>query len=950
MDPATAFQIACGAFQLADLCCRTAQTGYEIYKSADGLTHDKSRTEQAAAHIASVAASVELRLDTFQTPDSAPLSLDQQRLKSTCEESVQCSTELRHLLDRIKSKKERGMRDVAMAMWRNKRAATEIDNLKQRSEEYRRRLDSDLLVDITKQLDFSNESQKRLVAQVDIALLRQTIAYRAFEQQFCDMFTQLSSLRDDFTHQQKDLRLAIHHNHSRNAQRKKAQDFIDKLSFPEIYTRETQIVGAYSTTFQWIFKPQNRLQKPWSDFVTFLQGDDSIYWISGQAGSGKSVLLKFVAQHDETSAHLQQWSSGKNVILAKFFFWSAGTKLEKSTTGMLRSLVLQILQKVPQVIDEAVSGNLHEYTLSNGLNFPTAWDAETLSRLLLRIIRLTASGYKVCLMLDGLDELEGDSNDQQVLIDCVKTLANVDNVKLVVSSRPEPHLGEAFYGCPNLRLQELNASDIREFTQGKLASYPDLEKVYNAGDFGDSSLLGFLIHKADGVFLWIALAVNDLARAVQRHDTPAQFRERLLSMDGNITHLFIRMLEDIDPVHRRRLALVLNVFIHHLNRAYHCYITDLGAAIDWPDLDDNGVFAIERTEQLLSDPTNLHTRLEHLVEMCLKQSAGLLDVTDSDPYFEHNDYYPCSEERIWAHYSKFVEEIVILAAAEWGLMTLVNNGFSKYDNDSRQALVQRTTFAAAFGLLGAHKLHPNPEEKLHTIMKLVDSGADPNAPIPKTFRFSLLDPRYIWRSLSYFLDFNIEHSLFDNLLSGLLFSFDYPSRGLGSAASVLACGKTLEAFVSRGADINHEVTYFFLDNDLKAPRHDQWRLRISSSVLFLLETIQKYGDHKDDMMDVINTARDQGARSTSRLLRVESRPDLSTADGYWKTWPCPDCHSELDEELGREFAQRYVSAKHTSADDAGYVNFKNFMLDLKARVECKHVLPAHYLDSVNNGT
>ncbi|KAL9087594.1 MAG: hypothetical protein Q9159_003544 [Coniocarpon cinnabarinum] len=938
MDPATAFQIACGAFQLADLCCRTAQTGYEIYKSADGLTHDKSRTEQAAAHIASVAASVELRLDTFQTPDSAPLSLDQQRLKSTCEESVQCSTELRHLLDRIKSKKERGMRDVAMAMWRNKRAATEIDNLKQRSEEYRRRLDSDLLVDITKQLDFSNESQKRLVAQVDIALLRQTIAYRAFEQQFRDMFTQLSSLRDDFTHQQKDLRLAIHHNHSRNAQRKKAQDFIDKLSFPEIYTRETQIVGAYSTTFQWIFKPQNRLQKPWSDFVTFLQGDDSIYWISGQAGSGKSVLLKFVAQHDETSAHLQQWSSGKNVILAKFFFWSAGTKLEKSTTGMLRSLVLQILQKVPQVIDEAVSGNLHEYTLSNGLNFPTAWDAETLSRLLLRIIRLTASGYKVCLMLDGLDELEGDSNDQQVLIDCVKTLANVDNVKLVVSSRPEPHLGEAFYGCPNLRLQELNASDIREFTQGKLASYPDLEKVYNAGDFGDSSLLGFLIHKADGVFLWIALAVNDLARAVQRHDTPAQFRERLLSMDGNITHLFIRMLEDIDPVHRRRLALVLNVFIHHLNRAYHCYITDLGAAIDWPDLDDNGVFAIERTEQLLSDPTNLHTRLEHLVEMCLKQSAGLLDVTDSDPYFEHNDYYPCSEERIWAHYSKFVEvrlihrsaseflltnpaaksmlsiipceeihdclvrkssrlalntamlskrsggtntgplrmlcrrldeyfqsvhafvsidkqlhlrhldeveqrfvyahsiayecvyaepnqrvtelktpgqkhtsqEIVILAAAEWGLMTLVNNGFSKYDNDSRQALIQRTTFAAAFGLLGAHKLHPNPEEKLHTIMKLVDSGADPNAPIPKTFRFSLLDPRYIWRSLSYFLDFNIEHSLFDNLLSGLLFSFDYPSRGLGSAASVLACGKTLEAFVSRGADINHEVTYFSL--------------------------------------------------------------------------------------------------------------------------------------------
>ncbi|KAB8228167.1 uncharacterized protein BDW43DRAFT_316146 [Aspergillus alliaceus] len=66
------------------------------------------------------------------------------------------------------------------------------------------------------------------------------------------------------------------------------------------------------------------------------------FWIKGKAGSGKSTIMKFVFQQTLTS------KDGRDVNIS-FFFNARGEELEKTTPGMYRSLLFQLLEFVPEL-------------------------------------------------------------------------------------------------------------------------------------------------------------------------------------------------------------------------------------------------------------------------------------------------------------------------------------------------------------------------------------------------------------------------------------------------------------------------------------------------------------------------------------------------------------------------------------------------------------------------
>lgn len=79
-------------------------------------------------------------------------------------------------------------------------------------------------------------------------------------------------------------------------------------------------------------------------FVTWLRERDNIFRVKGKAGSGKSTLMKFICIHPRTTEHLQAWAGGEKIITAKYFFWNAGTELQRSYNGLMRSLLFDILR------------------------------------------------------------------------------------------------------------------------------------------------------------------------------------------------------------------------------------------------------------------------------------------------------------------------------------------------------------------------------------------------------------------------------------------------------------------------------------------------------------------------------------------------------------------------------------------------------------------------------
>jgi len=131
------------------------------------------------------------------------------------------------------------------------------------------------------------------------------------------------------------------------AQRKQQAEnrILGSFSFPSIAARYIQVTKAHASTFEWIFKEESSKDQPSDSFTRWLEFGDGIYWINGKAGSGKSTLMKFLYDHEQTRKLLTSWASPIKLDLANFFFWNSGTTDQKSQSGLLRSLLHEILFK-----------------------------------------------------------------------------------------------------------------------------------------------------------------------------------------------------------------------------------------------------------------------------------------------------------------------------------------------------------------------------------------------------------------------------------------------------------------------------------------------------------------------------------------------------------------------------------------------------------------------------
>ncbi|KAF5662941.1 hypothetical protein FDENT_13232 [Fusarium denticulatum] len=128
---------------------------------------------------------------------------------------------------------------------------------------------------------------------------------------------------------------------------------IGSLWFRWYDDRRVNIKSPHFKTLQWALDPPSDCLQ-WDDLNTWLQSASGLYWLSGKAGSGKSTLMKYLHQHGKTRALLQTWANGSDLISASFFFYALGKTEQKSQSGLLRSLLYQILKYDPSVTEHAL--------------------------------------------------------------------------------------------------------------------------------------------------------------------------------------------------------------------------------------------------------------------------------------------------------------------------------------------------------------------------------------------------------------------------------------------------------------------------------------------------------------------------------------------------------------------------------------------------------------------
>ena len=331
---------------------------------------------------------------------------------------------------------------------------------------------------------------------------------------------------------------------------------LDSLWFEAIHSREEHIDDAHKKTFEWIFESSSLVRHRWDNFTQWLENGGGVYWINGKAGSGKSTLMRFLCQDGRTQNSLKLWSGERTLLTPKFFFWSAGRPLEKSVEGLLRSLLWQILIQLPDTYSLFSYFGLRSGSGNSRQQFRepvVAWTNRRLQIALREIIQHVSSWCHLCLFIDGLDEFDGEEDE---LINIMEDLVENPHVKVCLSSRPQPSFERAFGLAPKLRLQDLTYDDICNFVSDKLQGESEMRSAEWKSQF-----IKDLAFRAEGCFLWVALAVRDQVQGLRNGDSNRQLRERLSSLPNEVEGVYARMLDKIEKLYWNEASRYLRLML-----------------------------------------------------------------------------------------------------------------------------------------------------------------------------------------------------------------------------------------------------------------------------------------------------------------------------------------------------------------------------------------------------
>lgn len=289
---------------------------------------------------------------------------------------------------------------------------------------------------------------------------------------------------------------------------------MNALWFQAIDFRHSTIKAAHAKTCEWLLERPEYLG--WLD-IKKISDHHGLLWVKGKPGSGKSTLVKFVAADVRKTR--------KEAVVISFFFNARGEDLEKSTLGMYRSLVFQLLKALPDlqgVLD------LRPNVLRNGDS--CTWVIEDLQHIFEAAVQRLEQRHLIC-FIDALDECKEDQiRDLVVFIEKLGQLALEYKIhfNVFLSSRPYPHVSVAKGTQLVLHKQEGHVQDIVKYINSKL----------KAGRGNQIEAIKEEIQKrASGIFLWVALVVQILNKEFD-HGRIHALRRRLREIPDGLDKLF----------------------------------------------------------------------------------------------------------------------------------------------------------------------------------------------------------------------------------------------------------------------------------------------------------------------------------------------------------------------------------------------------------------------------
>lgn len=296
-----------------------------------------------------------------------------------------------------------------------------------------------------------------------------------------------------------------------------------KLDFMQRDARHNTIKTAHVNTCAWLLSKEE--YTAWQDEHN-LHEHHGFLWIKGKPGAGKSTTMKFA--YTNANKHTE------GPIAISYFFNAGGGPLERSAPGMYRSLLFQLLDKVPnlQAVLETSEDDALQSTSSD------SWTIETLKTNFRRAIQTLKDQHVICYII-ALDECENNEDQVPKIVDFFKELGECaikHKTRFLVcfSSRHSPHLAIDKSIQLTLEDQEGHLEDIARYVDSEFKVGPS--KLFEQIKLDIRNI-------SQGIFLWVVLIVSILQETYNRN--PGQVRalgKRLKTIPKDLDGLFGNIL------------------------------------------------------------------------------------------------------------------------------------------------------------------------------------------------------------------------------------------------------------------------------------------------------------------------------------------------------------------------------------------------------------------------
>ncbi|KAM7211404.1 hypothetical protein V8F06_013204 [Rhypophila decipiens] len=266
-------------------------------------------------------------------------------------------------------------------------------------------------------------------------------------------------------------------------------------------------------------------------FRDWLAKPNSLLWLNGFAGCGKSVLCSTAIEH---VFRYRQANSHAKIGLAMFFFaFSDDTRQDAS--AMLRSLISQLSSQL---------GNEHRLVarLCKGYRGTTPPD-HVLVEFLRQLVQAFAGG--VFIVLDALDESPRGKQRREVLqiITDARKWAEA-GLHLLLSSRDEVDIHEELEAIPagHMSTVSMNNEFVDQDIAAFIASHIRTNRQIQKWEAHYEEIEKALIEGAEGVFRWVECQLLSLESCPgsKRH-----LDSLLASLPRSLDKTYERMLESI---------------------------------------------------------------------------------------------------------------------------------------------------------------------------------------------------------------------------------------------------------------------------------------------------------------------------------------------------------------------------------------------------------------------